>query len=432
MTTVTHAVPGSLEAAALPGYAEQYGGSVYELDRALSAAPAPADLIDLTHGDVRAFPPPAAAAADLTAAVDENREAYTDYRGSAAIRATLAPRLSALLRRPVDPDHELIVTPGTQGGLFAALSALVGPGDVVALPDPDYFMSERIVAYLGARAVRLATVTDDTGHLRLADGALETAGEARFLLCSHPNNPTGGVYTPEVVQQLAAWLTDGDRMAIVDQLYCRQLFDGADFVHLGALSQMAQRTVTLVGPSKTESMSGYRLGVAVGPGPVIDTMERVLAMASLRTTAYAQQALRHWMDDDARWLAERVAAHQRLRDELLAALRAIPGLAVATPLGSSYVFADATATAWAAARSHGARQRAGDRAEGRGRADQPRLPVRRRGGTELPDQLLPGRGSPAARRAADRRGAARGRRGRLGPDRSARMRADYVRATFVA
>jgi aspartate/methionine/tyrosine aminotransferase len=349
MASVTDTLPASLQAAALPAYADQYGASVYELDRELSAAPADPNLIDLTHGDVRAFPPPAAAAAELAAAVQDNREAYTDYRGSATIRALLAPRLSELLQRPVDAARELIVTPGTQGGLFAALSALIGPGDVVAVPDPDYFMSERIVAYLGARAIRLPIVTDAGGHLRLADGALAGAGEARALLFSHPNNPTGGVYAPEVVGQLGVWLADGDRVAIVDQLYCRQLFDGAGFVHLGALPGMSERTVTLVGPSKTESMSGYRLGVAVAPGPITDAMERVLAMASLRTTAYAQQALRHWMDDDANWLAPRVATHQALRDRLLGALRAVPGLTVATPLGSSYVFCDMTATAWARA-----------------------------------------------------------------------------------
>jgi aspartate/methionine/tyrosine aminotransferase len=117
--------PPALAAAALEGYAVSYGASVLDLDRALAAAPAPADLIDLTHGDTRAFGPPAAAAADFAAAVAENTEAYTAYRGSAGVRSLLAPRLARLLGRPVDGASELIVTPGTQGGLFTALSALV-------------------------------------------------------------------------------------------------------------------------------------------------------------------------------------------------------------------------------------------------------------------------------------------------------------------
>jgi aspartate/methionine/tyrosine aminotransferase len=338
--------PPALAAAALPHYAAGYGGSVLELDRAVGQTPGPADLIDLTHGDTRAFPPPASAAADLRAAVDANDEAYTAYRGSGSLRERLAPRLGDLLGRPVDPGRELIVTPGTQGGLFIALSALLAPGDQVALPDPDYFMSERIVAYLGARARRLGLELSDGGRLRIDPGELDGVEEARLLLLSHPNNPTGGVYDGATAEALADWVVSGDRFAVVDQLYCRQTFPGAGFAHLGALPGMTERTVTLVGPSKTESMSGFRVGVAVGPAPAIDAMERVLAMASLRTTAHAQQALRHWLDGDAAWIAERVRAHELIRDTLIAWLRAIPGLRVASPLGSSYVFPDASGTAW--------------------------------------------------------------------------------------
>jgi len=333
--------PPALAAAALGHYAATYGRSVLELDQALAAAPAPDDLIDLTHGDTRAFVPPAAAAADFDAAVAENTEAYTAYRGSAGLRSALAPRLARLLGRPVDADSELIITPGTQGGLYAALSALVSPGDVVALPDPEYFMSERILAYLGATPHRLPLTQDRRGLLTIAAGALDAAAAAgaRLLVLSHPNNPTGGVYAPEAARALAAFVTGNDMLAVADQLYCRLIF-GVEYVHLSAEPGMAERTVTLAGPSKTESMSGYRVGAAVGPAPVIDAMERVLSLAALRTAGYGQQALRHWMDGDAAWLAERTAAHQALRDKLVTRLTDIPGVTAAPPAGSSYVFPD--------------------------------------------------------------------------------------------
>jgi aspartate/methionine/tyrosine aminotransferase len=336
--------PPALTASALDDYAASYGASVLDLDKALAAAPGPADLIDLTHGDTRAFVPPAAAAADFSAAVAENTEAYTAYRGSASLRSVVAPRLARLLGRPVDAASEVIVTPGTQGGLFTALSALISPGDVVALPDPEYFMSERIIAYLGGKALRLPLNQDSQGRLSIGPDALAPAATADLLVLSHPNNPTGGVYTAETVQALAELVTASGMLAVVDQLYCRLIFAGTEYVHLGSLSGMAERTVTLLGPSKTESMSGYRVGVAVGPGPIIDAMERVLSLTSLRTGGYSQQVLRHWMTDDEAWLAERTAAHEAIRDELVARLRAIPGVNVAQPAGSSYVFPDASAT----------------------------------------------------------------------------------------
>jgi aspartate/methionine/tyrosine aminotransferase len=339
--------PPRLQAAALEHYGAIYGRSVVELDRALAAAPGPPDLIDLTHGDTRAFEPPAIAAEDMADAIADNSEAYTAYRGSASVRARLAPRVAALVGRPVDPERELIVTPGTQGGLFAALSALVSPGEVVAVPDPEYFMDERICAYLGATCHRIPLVEDGHGLLTVDPGDLERATDtgARMLVLSHPNNPTGGVYAPGTAAELARWVTDGDRYAVVDQLYGRLVFPGMDFVTIGALPGMAERTVTLLGPSKTESMSGYRVGVAVGPPEVIDAMERVVSLTSLRTSGYGQQVLRHWMDGDAAWLEKRIAAHRDVRDSLVARLRSVPGLRVACPAGSSYVFPDVSDTA---------------------------------------------------------------------------------------
>jgi len=335
----------ALAAAALEDYAASYGASVLDLDRALAAAPGPADFIDLTHGDTRAFAPPAAAAADFAAAVEENTEAYTAYRGSASLRTALAPRLARLLGRPVDGASEVIVTPGTQGGLFTALSALVSPGDTVALPDPEYFMSERIIAYLGGKARRLPVSQDGAGLLSISSDALAAAADADLLVLSHPNNPTGGVYRGDTLQALAAMVTAGDMLAVVDQLYCRLIFAGAQYLHLGSLPGLAERTVTLLGPSKTESMSGYRVGVAVGPAPVVDAMERVLSLTALRTGGYSQQVLRHWMADDYAWLAKRAAAHEAIRDDLVARLRTISGVSVAPPAGSSYVFPDASGTA---------------------------------------------------------------------------------------
>jgi aspartate/methionine/tyrosine aminotransferase len=91
-------------------------------------------------------------------------------------------------------------------------------------------------------------------------------------------------------------------------------------------------------------MSGYRVGVAVGPAQIVDAMERVLSLTALRTGGYSQQVLRHWMAEDDGWLAERTAAHEAIRDNLVGRLRAIPGVRVAAPAGSSYVFPDVSAT----------------------------------------------------------------------------------------
>jgi aspartate/methionine/tyrosine aminotransferase len=342
--------PPSLQAAELDLYKEHYGASVREMDRQVAGTVSEREFIDLTHGDTRAFLPPESAERDFVAALAENSEAYTAYRGSANVRTMLAPRLSELLHRAVDPDQQLVLTPGTQGGLFTSLSALVTPGDVVAFPAVEYFMDERICGYLGATSYRLPLHQDEHGIITVHDEDLEEAARRGVsgLVLSHPNNPTGGVYARESAERLAAWVVAHDLWAIIDQLYCRLVFDDHDYVHLGALSDMPERTVTLVGPSKTESMSGYRVGAAVGPREVVDAMEQVISMTSLRTGGYAQQTLRHWMDDDTPWLNERTKAHEQIRDTLVERLRSVPGVTVSTPAGSSYVFPDASLSPWAA------------------------------------------------------------------------------------
>ncbi len=341
--------PPALRAAELDLYVARYGFSVRDMDRRVAATSGPDDLIDLTHGDTRAFTPPAIAQIDFDEAVRDNTEAYSAYRGSSTVRAILAPRAAALLRRPVDPGHEIILTPGTQGGLFAALSALVAPGDVVAYPSREYFMDERITAYLGGASHRIPLHQDDDGIIHIEESDLEAATRAgaRGVVLSHPNNPTGGVYARESLERLAAWVVATDMWAVVDQLYCRLIFAGHEYVHLGALSGMASRTITLIGPSKTESMSGYRVGAAIGPREMIDSMEQIISLAALRTGGYSQHTLRHWMDGDDLWLTERTTAHEALRDSLVSRLRAISGVRVSTPAGSSYVFPDCSGTRWA-------------------------------------------------------------------------------------
>ncbi len=93
-----------------------------------------------------------------------------------------------------------------------------------------------------------------------------------------------------------------------------------------------------MGPSKTESLSGYRLGVAFGAAHLIDRMEKLQAVVSLRAPGYSQAVLRTWFAEPSGWLEDRIEKHQALRDDLLAVMREVPGLVVRTPEAGSYIF----------------------------------------------------------------------------------------------
>jgi aspartate/methionine/tyrosine aminotransferase len=126
---------------------------------------------------------------------------------------------------------------------------------------------------------------------------------------------------------------------IVDELYSRLLYSGQIYTHLRAAAAADPDTiVTIMGPSKTESLSGYRLGVAFGPARLIDRMEKLQAIVSLRAPGYSQAVLRGWFEEPAGWMAERTAQHQAIRDDLMRIFGSVAGLAIRMPEAGSYLF----------------------------------------------------------------------------------------------
>jgi aspartate/methionine/tyrosine aminotransferase/AcrR family transcriptional regulator len=319
------------------------GGNVREAERALERTPPPPAPLDLTCADTHRFPPPEWVLEDFAAAAGGAGATYTPYRGDAGVRLDVAANLSRFLGVAVDPDTELMLAPGTQAGLFAALSVLVDHDTRVLVADPDYMTNLRTVRYLGATPVPVPLrwpAPDATPVLDLEALERATRGGPYVLLLSHPNNPTGAVHAPEVIGEIARLAVERDGFVVIDELYARLVYDGLELRHLIAIEGMKERCLTLAGPSKTESMSGYRVGAAVGPPEVVDRMEDVLSVSALRCPAYAQHTLRRWLRDDAEFVERRVARYQEIRDRTVDFLGKLDGVSVAPALGTAYLFPD--------------------------------------------------------------------------------------------
>ncbi|ULN48273.1 pyridoxal phosphate-dependent aminotransferase [Mycolicibacterium goodii] len=297
---------------------------------------------DFSHGDVGAFPPiPRAFDLYRDAFGDGRRYAYSRYRGHQDVREHVAHHVGEFTGHPVDPAREVIVTPGTQGALFLALSALVEPGDKVAVVVPDYFANSRIVTYLRAQTVPVTLHYQEparAGELDLAGLADAFAAGVKLLVLSNPNNPTGVVYTSQQIHEIATLAGRYGAFIVVDQLYSRLVYPGASFTHLRASGISGDHCLTLLGPSKTESLSGFRVGVAVGAPHVIDRMEKLQALVSLRAPGYSQAVLRCWFTEPPGWLDRRIVEHQAIRDDLHARLHATDGVSVRLTEGGSYMF----------------------------------------------------------------------------------------------
>lgn len=323
------------------------GQEVRQSAAGAAAAPQAAILpgrgVDFSHGDVDAHPPTPGAFEVFAEGVRlGGAQAYTEYRGDQGIRDVLAPRLAAFTGAPVDARDGLILTPGTQGALFLAVAATVARDDKVAIVAPDYFANRKLVEFFEGEliSVELAYPQAEAGTAGLDLGQLEAAfrAGARTFLFSNPNNPTGVVYSAAEIARIAALASDYGATVIVDQLYSRLLYAGAAYTHLRAERIDAENVVTIMGPSKTESLSGYRLGVAFGSSRVIARMEKLQAIMCLRAAGYSQAVLRTWFAEPAGWMDSRIAAHQAIRDALLAVFRRIEDCVVRTPEAGSYLF----------------------------------------------------------------------------------------------
>ncbi|MDV7145231.1 pyridoxal phosphate-dependent aminotransferase [Tropicimonas sp. TH_r6] len=297
--------------------------------------------VDFSHGDVDAFPPPPGAEqAWREGYAVGGAQAYTEYRGAAAIREGLAGRLAEFSGAPIDPEQELILTPGTQGALFLAMGAVVADGTKVAIVEPDYFANRKLVRFYGGEIVPIPLrYSGKAGENGPDLDRLEQAFRdgTKVLVFSNPNNPTGHVCSEETINRIAALAAEHGATVIVDQLYSRLLYSGETYTHLRACQTRPENLLTIMGPSKTESLSGFRLGVAFGSAALVDRMEKLQAIVSLRAAGYNQAALTTWFQEPAGWMDQRIAAHEAIRDELLDIFRTA-GLPTAAPQAGSYLF----------------------------------------------------------------------------------------------
>ncbi len=333
-----------VEALELPERSDIAPPSVRAADLEILAE-VPKDFLDTTHFDTVHFPPPDWALERFAEAAKDGDLAYTGYSGHPGVLETVARNVSGFLGVPVEPKRNVALTPGTQAALFSVLASRVDAGDRVVVMDPDYLFTARIFRFLGAEVAYAPLILRDGKYepdLDLIETEFRDRG-ATQLVFSHPNNPTGAVYRPEIIRDMARLAVRYGVGIVADELYSRLVYGDVPFAHIAAEEGAFDLTATLLGPSKTESLSGYRLGVVVGSEATMKGVENILSVTSLRAPAYAQHVLAGWLGPDEAWLDGRIADFAALRRQTVDRLAGLDWMTFHPQDGTAYLWADVRA-----------------------------------------------------------------------------------------
>jgi aspartate/methionine/tyrosine aminotransferase len=269
-------------------------------------------------------------------AIDEGFTFYTHTQGLIGLRERLVAKLQRVNGYTVTPE-QIACASGGVGAIAAAMAAILEPGDEVLLPDPGWPNYRMMPPWLGARSVFYPLLAG-AGFLpdleRLED--LVTA-RTRLLVINSPGNPTGAVFPRPVIEALADFAVRHDLWLISDECYDQILFEGEHVSPAGFLDD--GRVISVYTFSKTYSMTGWRLGYAVGEAGLIDTVTKVLESNTSGPSTIAQKAAEAALDGPQDCVAEMVAAYAHRRD-LAVDLLEEAGLLVSVPHGAFYIMAD--------------------------------------------------------------------------------------------
>ena len=275
-------------------------------------------------------------------ALDEGWTHYAPPNGLPQLREAIAADASRRKGFPADPDR-VVVTPGAKPIMFYAMLALVEAGDEVIYPDPGFPIYESMARYVGATPRPIALRQENGFRLDTDELRSLVSDRTRLIIFNSPHNPTGSVLGREEIEAIADLARERDIVVLADEIYGRILYEG-EHVSIAALPGMAERTIVLDGFSKTYAMTGWRLGYAILPEPLVLPYSRLIINSVSCTSSHAQMAAVEALTGPQDEVEAMVEEFRARRDLIVDGLAAIPGIECLRPQGAFYVFPDISGT----------------------------------------------------------------------------------------
>ncbi len=269
---------------------------------------------------------------------------YTNSYGDIEFREAICKATEA--SRGFRPTmNQVLVCPGANIIIYYAISCLVEPGDEVIAPDPGFPTYYSAIKFCSAKAVPVPLKEENAFRMNPDDVRKRITDRTRLIIMNSPQNPTGSVMTAEEISQMADIAEEKDVFLLTDEVYSRMMFEKiAKFSTPSIRDKCQKRTILLNGFSKAFAMTGWRLGVAIGPEDVIEKMSLLLQTTSSCVSPFIQKAGLEALRGDQSEVNKMMAEYKARRDLLVDGLNKVPGMRCLKPGGAIYVFPNITGT----------------------------------------------------------------------------------------
>lgn len=274
--------------------------------------------------------------------LEKGKTSYTDNLGLKAFRHEVARYVERTFGLSYSGDTECLIGIGVSETLDTAVRALINPGDKVMYHEPCYVSYSPSICLAGGVPVGVPTRPEEQFALRRDD--LEAAWEpgVKVLILNFPTNPTGGIVEKERLEAIAAFAQEKDLIVLSDEIYAELTYEG-EHVSIASLPGMRERTVFLHGVSKAFAMTGFRIGYACAPHPIIEAMMKVHQYAIMSVPIFVQEAGIEALKNSGEAVERMRDSYRRRRDFLVRRLRA-SGLRCHMPQATFYTFPDVSPT----------------------------------------------------------------------------------------
>ncbi len=268
--------------------------------------------------------------------LERGKTTYTSNAGLKELRVEICNYLQRRFDLSYDPNHETIVTVGGSEAIDIALRAMVDPGDEVLVPQPCYVSYEPCVVLADGSPVIIDLKAENQFRLTKQELLDAITEKTKVLIMAFPNNPTGAIMEKKDLEEIAEVIIEKDLFVISDEIYA-ELTYGYHHTSIASLPGMKERTIVINGFSKAYAMTGWRLGYACGPEPIITQMTKIHQFAIMCAPSTSQYAAIEAMKNGDADVAEMVESYNGRRRYVVNALREM-GLECFEPFGAFYVF----------------------------------------------------------------------------------------------